>query len=94
MKPMPLEVTPEDWHGAALDIIEHLAMTRPSFTAEDLRARLCPPHHPNAIGAAFLTASRRRLIVRYDSRPSRTRSRRGGSLAVWTAHPSIRKAVA
>jgi len=92
MQPMPLEVSPEDWHGAAVDQIEHLALTREFFTAEDLRAVIAEPPHSNMWGAAFLAASKRRLIVRWDHRPSRTRSRRGGSLAVWVAHPSLGRA--
>lgn len=92
MIPIVLEVDPVDWHDAAVDQIHLLAMTREFFTCEDLRPLICEPAHPNHWGAAFLTASRRRLITRWDSRPSRTRSRRGGSLAVWVAHPSLGRA--
>lgn len=87
---MPLEATAEEWQAEALEAIERLALSRETFTCEDLRREIPAPHHHNSWGAPFRTAAKRGLIVQWDYRPSSTRSRRGGSLRVWTAAPSLR----
>jgi len=87
---MPLEVSPEDWLVCAVDSIHHLALTRETFTSDDLRPLIQEPPHANQYGAAFRIAQQRRLIAYVAHRRSSTRSRRGGSLAVWTAHESLR----
>lgn len=89
MKPMPLEVSPEDWLEAAIDQIHLLARTHRTFTSDDLRPLIAEPPHCNLWGSAFRIASHRRIIAYLAHRRSGTRSRRGGSVAVWTAHPAL-----
>ena len=91
MPAMPLEPDPSDWMEAAIDQIALLARTRISFTADDLRPLICEPHHHNQYGAAFRSAAARDLIMHWGYQRSATRSRRGGALIQWTAHPSLKR---
>jgi hypothetical protein len=88
---MPLEVDEVDWLEAAIDQIHLLASTHSSFSCDDLRPLIAPPAHSNLWGTAFRVAESRRIIAYQSHQRSRTRSRRGGSLAVWVAHPSIHR---
>lgn len=90
--PIVLEVSPEDWLEAAVDQIHMLASTHSSFSCDDLRPLIAPPHSPNQWGTAFRVAESRRIIAYLQHQRSRTRSRRGGALAVWVAHPSLGRA--
>lgn len=84
----PAALIEDDWHEAAVAEIERLARTQAEVTAEDLRRHIDPPEHANQIGTAFQSAHRRQIISSIGYRPSTDRSRRGGSLRIWTLHPS------
>ena len=92
--PIALECDPVDWLECAVDQIHLLASTQPTLTADDLRPLICEPHHPNQWGVAFRVAESRRIISYLQHQRSRTRSRRGGALAVWVAHPSLKRSAA
>ena len=79
-----LEVTKDEWVDMALGVIAMYAERRIPFTAEDVRRHLDEgPSHPNAWGRAFTVARRRGLIVSTGHTVSRTRSRKGGVVAIW-----------
>lgn len=84
----PAVLVEDDWHESAVTEIERLARTQAEVTAEDLRRHIDPPEHANQIGTAFKAAYQRQLISPIGYRPSTDRSRRGGSLRIWTLHPS------
>jgi len=83
-RPAVLETDPAAWRAEALEVIERLAALGVPFGAQSLRERLpTPPHHPNQYGAVFRVARDRGLIQRAGYRVSSTRTRRGGTQAVW-----------
>lgn len=69
-------------------MIERLARSQPTVTAEDLRREHDPPENANHIGNAFKSAYAQKIITPVGYRPSRDKSRRGGAVRVWTLHPS------
>lgn len=85
-RPAVLEVDPKEWTRTAVEYIETRVRNVGTVTADDLRRDLPEPHHPNQYGAAFLIASSRKLIEKFDGGPSKVRSRHGGHRGVWVLH--------
>ena len=83
MKPAVLDLTREEWTAAGLAIIDGQPPGT-QITADDIRAHLPEPHHSGAWGALFITANAKGLIARAGYTTSRTKSRRHGSVRVWT----------
>lgn len=74
----------EAWKRDADLAIDELAKSGNSFTAEDLRSMVGdPPNHPNAMGARFLKAAKRGLIIRVGYRQSQRESLHLHPIAVW-----------
>ncbi len=78
-----------DWLADAAEAIAALAhraaQTNTAFTADDLRAMIGEPDHPNWIGAAFSTARSTGQIKAAGYTTSRARSRHGGVIRRWRA---------
>ncbi|MEO9246427.1 hypothetical protein ABDK96_01885 [Citricoccus nitrophenolicus] len=83
----PAVLTDPAWKANAVDAIERIVRRDGVVTSEDLRKEITAPEHANQIGAAFLAASRRHLIVATGYRASRDRSRRHGVIRTWALHP-------
>jgi hypothetical protein len=78
------ENTCEEWVQTCDGIIMAMAASGVDFTAEDVRGMAGdPPHHPNAMGARFLAASKRNIIVRIGFSNSKRRERHASMLAVY-----------
>lgn len=79
------------WLADAAGAIDSLALrshrTGSTFTADDLRAMIGEPGHPNWIGNAFNTARTDGAIRRVGFTTSRAKSRHGGVVRVWRAAP-------
>jgi hypothetical protein len=71
------------WREDAERAIEELAASGFAFTAEDVRTRIGSPYSPGAMGAAFLQASRRRLIRRVGFVAAQRIERHGAVVAQW-----------
>lgn len=73
-----------EWQAHAAEIIEDLARTGQEFSTDDFHARLqYLPHHPNAIGAAFLRARRAGVIRRIRWQQSERASAHARVVAVY-----------
>jgi hypothetical protein len=73
-----------EWKARVDEAIEDLAATGERFTAEDVRAIAGdPPDHPNAMGARFNAAARRRLIRKVGYQLSNRASLHRHPIAVW-----------
>ena len=84
--------TPDEWREDALDAIAALALSGRRFTAEDVRHRVGDPPHPNAMGAALLTMSKRKVIVRTGTTRSPARpERHANQLAEWVGAEGVRE---
>ena len=81
--PASLEFSKDEWVSMALTVIEDLDPGA-SLTADLLREDLPPAPHDNLWGALFMTANAKGLIARAGYTTSRTKSRRHGSVRVWT----------
>ena len=88
----PAAVALSDWTEQAINVIERLARTNGTVTAEDLRREFDPPEHQNQIGTAFKHAYRLKLIEPIGYRASTDKSRRGGALRVWALRPRLKVA--
>lgn len=76
--------TPDDWRNSVDCLIRTMALSGQDFTAEDIRDYSGdPPNHPNAMGARFLSAVKRGIIVRSGFAHSRRRSRHAGMIAIY-----------
>lgn len=84
----PAGVALADWTEQAINVIEKLARSQSTVTAEDLRKHLEAPEHQNMIGSAFRVAYHQKIITPVGYRQSTDKSRRGGAVRVWTLHPS------
>lgn len=77
------------WLADAADAIDSLVYrshrTGSTFTADDLRAMIGEPGHPNWTGVAFNAARTLGVIVVDGFTISRTKSRHGGVVRVWRA---------
>lgn len=79
------------WKVRALGIVEDLAESGVTFTADTLRERGLPePEHHNQWGSVFGTASRRGIIAKADYSSSQRKSRHGGFLHAWRGVPNAR----
>lgn len=87
-KPLPVPMVLDDraaWFEAANKGMDALVARGYSFTADDLRDMIPSPSNPNWVGAVF-TAYQSMGLIRYvQHERSRSRSRRGGAVARWTA---------
>lgn len=87
-KPLPVPMVLDDraaWFEAANRGMDALIARNFSFTADDLRDMIPSPSNPNWVGAVF-TAYQAKGLIRYvQHERSRSRSRRGGAVARWTA---------
>jgi hypothetical protein len=72
------------WTEDAIEAIEELAYTSPTFTADDLRAKMRPAPNPKMVGGAFTAAVSAGIITRAGYTESRAKSRRRGVIRVWT----------
>lgn len=84
----PAALVDSDWGEQAINVIERLARTNGTVTAEDLRREFEAPEHANQIGSAFRSAYLKKIIIPIDFKISSDKSRRGGAVRVWTLHPS------
>lgn len=84
----PAVLPQTDWLEHAIRKIVKIASRQSTVTSEDLRREFEAPENANQIGNAFKVAAHRKLITPIDFRPSRDKSRRGGSVRIWALHPS------
>jgi transposase InsO family protein len=75
--------TPEDWRNDCDYIIGWLARNGAEFTAEDVRAWIPEPPHPNAMGGRFIAALKAKKIVRLEYRKAKRPSAHARVLAVY-----------
>ena len=75
--------TPTDWKEQTDAIISWLASNKVEFTAEDVRAWVGDPPHPNAWGARFAAALRAKIIVPLYYRKAKRASAHCRVLAVY-----------
>ena len=85
-RPAVLETDPTVWRAEALDYIEARVRAGHQVTADDVRRDLPEPVHPNHVGQAFATLSRRGLIEQVMWSRSTCRARKGGDHRVWVLH--------
>lgn len=72
------------WRDHALLVIREFAASGNEWTADDLRARVGEPDHPNRLGAVILTARKAGIIEPTGVvRPSTTASRHASLVRVW-----------
>ena len=87
--PMALEDAKAAWLTDAEHAISALAVryhrTGRTFTADDVRATIGAPDHPNWWGVAFAAAKQRGDIEAVAFSAARAKSRNGGSLKIWRA---------
>lgn len=74
---------PEDWKDAADAVINALAAGGREFSAEDLRAWVGDPPHPNALGARFMAAIKSRRIQRVGWKHATRAEAHARALAVY-----------
>ena len=84
------EAIHSDWIERADDAIRELAGTRFAFTgepipftAEDVRARVGPPAHPNSMGARMNAAAKRGLIVKAGTVKASRPERHANEMRLW-----------
>ena len=87
----PAVVALADWTEQAINVIEKLARSQSTVTAEDLRKHLEAPEHQNMIGSAFRAACSQKIIIPIDFKISSDKSRRGGAIRVWALHPRLKE---
>jgi hypothetical protein len=63
--------TSEEWRDVAWDTLIKLANSGKPFNSDDIKERIGPPDHPNAVGSLFSKASRRGIIEVVGMRPMR-----------------------
>ena len=88
----PAAITLADWTEQAINVIEKLARSQSTVTAEDLRKHFEAPEHQNMIGSAFRVAYHQKIITPVGYRASTDKSRRAGALRVWELHPRLKEA--
>jgi hypothetical protein len=79
-----LEDSHEAWHEDAVATILGLSLGMDEFTADDLRREMRPAPHQNAPGMAFAAARNLGFIESVNSTVSKSKSRKNGSLKIWT----------
>lgn len=74
----------EEWKALAAKAIAAVSMAKGEFTADDVRAVIGnPPHHPSAMSAAFLAASKRGEIVSVGFKRASRPERHASYMRVW-----------
>ncbi|UUG70007.1 helix-turn-helix RNA binding domain protein [Arthrobacter phage Zucker] len=73
-----------EWLEDAVATIVGLSLAQEEFTADDLRREMREPAHPNWPGQAFSVARSRGYIEAVSHSISSARSRKNGSLKIWT----------
>lgn len=71
------------WRKQCDATIEWLAMKRIPFSAEDVRAYVGEPSHPNAMGARFNAAARRGIIVKAGRVQAQRAERHANEMSSW-----------
>lgn len=87
-KPPPIPVVlnnHDEWGEAARAAMNGFIARGVSFTADDLRDVTPAPKHANWVGPLFGEYQAKGLIRYVQHERSRSRSRRGGAVARWTA---------
>jgi hypothetical protein len=82
----------QGWKASAWEVLQELAGSGATFTADDLVARVgLPgsgrPNDSNAVGALFSAAARDGLIVRTGYRKAGRAASHARVLATWTGNP-------
>ncbi|MFH5879794.1 hypothetical protein [Arthrobacter sp. NA-172] len=72
------------WLEDAEATIDQLSRDMPEFTADDLRKEMREPANTNWPGMAFANARNKGLIESVASSVSHARTRKYGSLKIWT----------
>jgi hypothetical protein len=75
--------TPAEWKLEVDLAIAKCARTMTTFTAEDVRALIPEPPHPNALGARFRIARDSGAIVKIGYQQSQRPSRHSNYVSVW-----------
>lgn len=83
MKAAALEESKAEWFEDARFMIERLAASNETITADDLRKVMRPAPHPNWPGLAFSQAQAAGLIEWVAYMKSKTKSRKGSPVSVW-----------
>ena len=73
----------EKWKKQCDATIEWFAMKRIPFTAEDVRAYVGAPSHPNAMGARFHAAAKRGIIVKAGRVKAQRAERHANEMSSW-----------
>ena len=74
----------EEWFEAAAVALEEVAASMELFTTDDLRDKIPPPGNPNWWGILFRRFVNMGRIQSKGFQTSRTSTRKGGVLRVWT----------
>jgi len=77
------EAIHSDWIEQADFWIETLAAVGRPFSAEDVRRRVGPPAHPNALGARMNAAAKRGLIVKAGTVKASRPERHANEMRLW-----------
>lgn len=72
-----------EWKDKAEEVIRYYAWSTLSSTSEDVRTILTDPPHPNAWGAAFVSASKKGIIRRVGFKVASRKSAHGRTIAIW-----------
>lgn len=76
--------TRDEWFAAANAALDDLIASKHLFSADDLRDKLPAPGHANWWGALFSGAKESNRIKAMGFQLSKSKSRRGGVVRVWT----------
>lgn len=85
--PAVLEDT--EWTADAVEVIERLALSGYSFTADDVRRLMRPAPHPNRYGAAFRLAKSRGIIAEVGTAWTSRPVSHGRRIIRWTGSPRL-----
>lgn len=80
-----LEESRAEWFEDARFMIERLAESNSTITADDLRKVLRPAPNPHWAGLAFSSAQTAGLIEWVGYTKSKTKSRKGSPVSIWRA---------
>lgn len=82
--PMALDQR-EEWFELAHAALDAVLAEGRQFTTDDLRDKVPAPGHPNWWGTFFAAARESERIKSIGFQLSKSRSRKGGILRIWTA---------
>ena len=83
MKAAALEEVKAEWFADALFMIDRLAASNQTMTADDLRKVMRPAPNCHWAGLAFSQAQTAGLIEWVGYRKSTTKSRKGSPVSIW-----------